>query len=153
MCWNTYGTKQIQTLGVFRLQPVCLFPSWVEWKSNLQRVQDYCRHARESQLHSKLFNLGKPAHLQVKVPGVYKAVRRHSLNSAVARSWLTMVSPCPCFPPISCADAQASWQMGPTAFSAFIWDSFIPEDVVGKGMASRRHPRFSLALFLCQGVA
>ena len=83
---------------MFRLQPVCLFPSWVEWKSNLQRVQDYCRHARESQQHSELFNLGKQAHLQVKAPGVYKAMRRRSLNSAEARSWLTTASLVPVSP-------------------------------------------------------
>lgn len=63
-------------------------------------------------------------------------------GSVVARSWLTTTGPDPVFPHLLCG--------GLTAFSAFIQYSFIPQDVVGMGMVSRRYSRFS---FLCQGFA
>lgn len=95
---------------MFRLQRVCLFLSWVEWKSSLQRVQDSCRHARVS---AAQFNLGRPAQLQVKGPGVYKAMRTRCLNTAVARSWssqqLALNSVCPhlmCWCPSLLADGS-----------------------------------------------
>lgn len=95
-----------------------------------------CQRAPAAQ---SIVQSGTAAHVQVKLPGVFKAVWEGGAGSQQLAPILFPPSPL-CMP--------SPLQMGPTAFSAFIQYSFIPEDVVGVGMVSRRYPRFS---FLCQG--
>lgn len=59
----------------------------------------------------------------------------------------TAASSCPAFPLSHVMMSKPLGKWVPLQLPAFILDSFIPGDAAVKGMASRRHPRFSLACF------
>lgn len=93
---------------------------------------------------------GEKAHLQVKVPGVQKAMKRHSSQCGRAEPAhsFTTASPCSAFLHISWDNAQASWQMDPLQSSIFILESFAPGDVLGNTRSAADAPGFPWILFV-----